>query len=190
MPQWGHEANHCHCAHSTDCCYTTTTSASMCSCLLFRVWSLGETRLQLSVRNSRDEQQPPLPPPPPPPPVRDPLIRYLGQEVSLCVMCVVQDEDTSRNFRSFHSQTTMFGPCKANTCVLVFQQSVIRWLSWEYTQFPLGGFLCRGLWHTMNTEYSMTKRDSAFLNLGDSNFTGNKIGRKHTNIFPFEWETV
>lgn len=35
-----------------------------------------------------------------------------------------------------------------------------------------------------DTEYPMTKRDSALLNLGDSNFTGNKIGRKHTNIFP------
>nr|XP_046252159.1 probable pleckstrin homology domain-containing family N member 1 [Scatophagus argus] len=32
------------------------------------VWSLGETRLQLSVRNSRDEQLPPTLPPPPPPP--------------------------------------------------------------------------------------------------------------------------
>nr|XP_020468180.1 uncharacterized protein LOC109967160 isoform X2 [Monopterus albus] len=32
------------------------------------VWSLGETRLQLSVRNSRDEQQLPAPPPPSPPP--------------------------------------------------------------------------------------------------------------------------
>lgn len=45
---------------------------------LFRVWSLGETRLQLSVRNSRDE-------PPPPPPY--PSIRQVEQEVSVCV-CV------------------------------------------------------------------------------------------------------
>ncbi|KAK5863217.1 hypothetical protein PBY51_000264 [Eleginops maclovinus] len=48
------------------------------------VWSLGETRLQLSVRNSRDEQQPPLklPPPPLPPPCY-PLIRHLEKEVVL-----------------------------------------------------------------------------------------------------------
>ncbi|XP_059189584.1 probable pleckstrin homology domain-containing family N member 1 [Centropristis striata] len=48
------------------------------------VWSLGETRLQLSVRSSsRDEQQQqPLPPPPPPPP-RYPSIRHLQQEVVL-----------------------------------------------------------------------------------------------------------
>ncbi|XP_074500721.1 pleckstrin homology domain-containing family N member 1 [Sebastes fasciatus] len=44
------------------------------------LWSLGETRLQLSVRNSRDEQQP-LPPPPPPP--RYPSIRHLEKEVVL-----------------------------------------------------------------------------------------------------------
>ncbi|XP_037628460.1 probable pleckstrin homology domain-containing family N member 1 [Sebastes umbrosus] len=44
------------------------------------VWNLGETRLQLSVRNSRDEQQP-LPPPPPPP--RYPSIRHLEKEVVL-----------------------------------------------------------------------------------------------------------
>ncbi|KAM9855717.1 putative pleckstrin homology domain-containing family N member 1 [Aulostomus maculatus] len=43
------------------------------------VWSLGEMRLQLSVRNSRDEQ---LPPPPPPPP-RYPSVRHLEQEVVL-----------------------------------------------------------------------------------------------------------
>ncbi|XP_035513037.1 uncharacterized protein LOC118324692 [Morone saxatilis] len=43
------------------------------------VWSLGETRLQLSVRNSRDEQQPP----PPPPLARYPSIRHLEQEVVL-----------------------------------------------------------------------------------------------------------
>lgn len=42
------------------------------------VWSLSETRLQLSVRNSRDEQ---LPPPPPPP--RKPSIRHQEQEVVL-----------------------------------------------------------------------------------------------------------
>lgn len=47
------------------------------------VWNLGETRLQLSGRNSRDEQQlPPLPPPPPPPP-RYPSTRHLEQEVVL-----------------------------------------------------------------------------------------------------------
>lgn len=46
------------------------------------VWSLGETRLQLSVRNSRDEQQLPLPPPPPPPP-RYPSVRHLEQEMVL-----------------------------------------------------------------------------------------------------------
>lgn len=47
------------------------------------VWSLGETRLQLSVRSSRDEKKlPPLPPPPPPPP-RYPSIRHLEQEVVL-----------------------------------------------------------------------------------------------------------
>ncbi|XP_068589977.1 probable pleckstrin homology domain-containing family N member 1 isoform X2 [Cebidichthys violaceus] len=39
------------------------------------VWSLGETRLQLSVRTSRDEQ--------PPPPLRHPSIRHLEQEVVL-----------------------------------------------------------------------------------------------------------
>ncbi|XP_075948973.1 putative pleckstrin homology domain-containing family N member 1 [Anarhichas minor] len=39
------------------------------------VWSLGETRLQLSVRTSRDEQ--------PPPPPRQPSIRHLEQEVVL-----------------------------------------------------------------------------------------------------------
>ncbi|XP_018530695.1 probable pleckstrin homology domain-containing family N member 1 [Lates calcarifer] len=39
------------------------------------VWSLGETRLQLSVRNSREEQQPPPP--------RYPSIRHLEQEVVL-----------------------------------------------------------------------------------------------------------
>ncbi|XP_070695789.1 probable pleckstrin homology domain-containing family N member 1 [Pempheris klunzingeri] len=39
------------------------------------VWSLGETRLQLSVRNSRDEQ--------PAPPPRYPSIRHLEQEVVL-----------------------------------------------------------------------------------------------------------
>ncbi|XP_056240961.1 probable pleckstrin homology domain-containing family N member 1 [Seriola aureovittata] len=44
------------------------------------VWSLGETRLQLTVRSSRDEQQP-LPPPPPPP--RYPSMRHLEQEVAL-----------------------------------------------------------------------------------------------------------
>ncbi|KAM8755437.1 putative pleckstrin homology domain-containing family N member 1 isoform 1-T2 [Acanthopagrus schlegelii] len=45
------------------------------------VWSLGETRLQLSVKNSKDEQKP-LPPPPPPPP-RYPSVRHLEQEVVL-----------------------------------------------------------------------------------------------------------
>ncbi|XP_031142442.1 uncharacterized protein LOC116040878 isoform X2 [Sander lucioperca] len=40
------------------------------------VWSLGETRLQLSVRSSRDEQQPPPPP-------RYPSVRHLEQEVVL-----------------------------------------------------------------------------------------------------------
>ncbi|XP_068194349.1 probable pleckstrin homology domain-containing family N member 1 [Antennarius striatus] len=44
------------------------------------VWSLGETRLQLSVMNSRDEEQPP---PPPPPPRRHPSVRHLEQEVVL-----------------------------------------------------------------------------------------------------------
>ncbi|TKS77183.1 Rho guanine nucleotide exchange factor 6 [Collichthys lucidus] len=39
------------------------------------VWSLGETRLQLSVRNSRDEQ--------PPPPARYPSIQHLEQEMVL-----------------------------------------------------------------------------------------------------------
>ncbi|XP_029973793.1 uncharacterized protein LOC115407551 isoform X2 [Salarias fasciatus] len=43
------------------------------------VWSLGETRLQLSVRNSRDEQH--LPPPPPPP--HKPSTRHLEREVVL-----------------------------------------------------------------------------------------------------------
>ncbi|KAM9350308.1 rho guanine nucleotide exchange factor 6-like [Symphorus nematophorus] len=43
------------------------------------VWSLGETRLQLSVRNCRDE----LPPPPPPPPLRYPSVRHLEQQVVL-----------------------------------------------------------------------------------------------------------
>ncbi|XP_042347934.1 probable pleckstrin homology domain-containing family N member 1 [Plectropomus leopardus] len=41
------------------------------------VWSLAETRLQLSVRNSRDEQEPPPPPP------RYPSVRHLEQEVVL-----------------------------------------------------------------------------------------------------------
>ncbi|CAN9515699.1 unnamed protein product [Ophioblennius macclurei] len=41
------------------------------------VWSLGETRLQLSVRNTSNEQQ--LPPPPP----RKPSTRHLEQEVVL-----------------------------------------------------------------------------------------------------------
>ncbi|KAK5894271.1 hypothetical protein CesoFtcFv8_010981 [Champsocephalus esox] len=48
------------------------------------LWGLGETRLQLSVRNSREEQQPPplkLPPPPPPP--RYPSTRHLEKEVVL-----------------------------------------------------------------------------------------------------------
>lgn len=45
------------------------------------VWSLGETRLQLSVRNSRDEQEPP--PQPPPPQQRYPSVRHLEQEVVL-----------------------------------------------------------------------------------------------------------
>lgn len=45
------------------------------------VWSLGETRLQLSVRNSRDEQEPL--PQPPPPPQRNPSVRHLEQEVVL-----------------------------------------------------------------------------------------------------------
>ncbi|KAL7397931.1 hypothetical protein ABVT39_001791 [Epinephelus coioides] len=45
------------------------------------VWSLGETRLQLSVRNSRDEQEPP--PQPPPPPQRYASVRHLEQEVVL-----------------------------------------------------------------------------------------------------------
>ncbi|XP_061592643.1 pleckstrin homology domain-containing family N member 1 isoform X2 [Cololabis saira] len=45
------------------------------------VWSLGEARLQLSVKSSRDEQ-PKLPPPPPPPP-RKPSIRHLDREVVL-----------------------------------------------------------------------------------------------------------
>lgn len=51
---------------------------------VFRLWSLGETRLQLSVRHSREEQQPPplkLPPPPPPP--RYPSTRHLEKEVLL-----------------------------------------------------------------------------------------------------------
>ncbi|XP_037335362.2 rho guanine nucleotide exchange factor 7 isoform X1 [Pungitius pungitius] len=39
------------------------------------VWSLGETRLQLSVRTSRDE--------PPPPPPRYPSVRHLEQQVVL-----------------------------------------------------------------------------------------------------------
>ncbi|XP_054465749.1 pleckstrin homology domain-containing family N member 1 isoform X2 [Anoplopoma fimbria] len=39
------------------------------------VWSLGESRLQLSVRNSRDD--------PPPPPPRQPSIRHQEQEVVL-----------------------------------------------------------------------------------------------------------
>ncbi|XP_032376312.1 probable pleckstrin homology domain-containing family N member 1 [Etheostoma spectabile] len=43
------------------------------------VWSLGETRLQLSVRNSRDE----LPPPPLPPPPHHPSVRNLEQKVVL-----------------------------------------------------------------------------------------------------------
>ncbi|XP_035501987.1 uncharacterized protein LOC118317425 isoform X1 [Scophthalmus maximus] len=47
------------------------------------VWSLGETRLQLSVRSSKDEQQSQLPPPPPPPPPRYPSVRHLEQEVVL-----------------------------------------------------------------------------------------------------------
>ncbi|XP_067447673.1 probable pleckstrin homology domain-containing family N member 1 isoform X1 [Thunnus thynnus] len=48
------------------------------------VWTLGETRLQLSVRNSRDEQEPQPPPPPPPP--RYPSIRHLEQEVTNTVV--------------------------------------------------------------------------------------------------------
>ncbi|XP_041655417.1 uncharacterized protein LOC121517592 [Cheilinus undulatus] len=47
------------------------------------VWSLGETRLQLSVRNGRDEQHLPPLPPPPPPPRRYPSMRHLEQEVVL-----------------------------------------------------------------------------------------------------------
>ncbi|KAM9342709.1 putative pleckstrin homology domain-containing family N member 1 [Pholidichthys leucotaenia] len=49
------------------------------------VWSLGETRLQLSVRSSKEEHQlpPPLPPPPPPPPPRRPSLPQLEQEVVL-----------------------------------------------------------------------------------------------------------
>ncbi|XP_026224019.1 probable pleckstrin homology domain-containing family N member 1 [Anabas testudineus] len=42
------------------------------------VWSLGETRLQLSLRNSKDEQ---LPPPPPPPPY--PSVQQVEQEMVL-----------------------------------------------------------------------------------------------------------
>ncbi|KAF3860115.1 hypothetical protein F7725_000370 [Dissostichus mawsoni] len=48
------------------------------------LWNLGETRLQLSVRNIREEQQPPplkLPPPPPPP--CNPSTRHLEKEVVL-----------------------------------------------------------------------------------------------------------
>ncbi|KAI9531136.1 hypothetical protein NQZ68_000631 [Dissostichus eleginoides] len=48
------------------------------------LWNLGETRLQLSVRNIREEQQPPplkLPPPPPPPCY--PSTRHLEKEVML-----------------------------------------------------------------------------------------------------------
>ncbi|XP_033943552.1 probable pleckstrin homology domain-containing family N member 1 [Pseudochaenichthys georgianus] len=48
------------------------------------LWSLGEARLQLSVRHSREEQQPPplkLPPPPPPP--RYASTRHLEKEVVL-----------------------------------------------------------------------------------------------------------
>ncbi|XP_020490957.1 probable pleckstrin homology domain-containing family N member 1 [Labrus bergylta] len=45
------------------------------------VWSLGETRLQLSVRSSREEHH--LPPPPPPPPPRYPSIQHKEQEVVL-----------------------------------------------------------------------------------------------------------
>ncbi|KAM9751463.1 putative pleckstrin homology domain-containing family N member 1 isoform 1-T1 [Menidia menidia] len=41
------------------------------------IWSLGETKLQLTVRNSSDEQQ--LPPPPPPP--HKLSVRHLEQEV-------------------------------------------------------------------------------------------------------------
>ncbi|XP_029362747.1 rho guanine nucleotide exchange factor 7 isoform X2 [Echeneis naucrates] len=46
------------------------------------VWSLGETRLQLSVRSSCDEQPAPAPPPPPPPP-RHPSEPQLDQQVVL-----------------------------------------------------------------------------------------------------------
>ncbi|XP_058499716.1 uncharacterized protein LOC131468981 isoform X1 [Solea solea] len=46
------------------------------------VWSLGETRLQLSVRSSSDEQQPPLPHPPQP---RQPTVRRLEKEVPMSV---------------------------------------------------------------------------------------------------------
>lgn len=67
---------------------------------LFRVWSLGEARLQLSVRTSRDEQ--------PPPPPRHPSIRHLEQEVAMLVMCdvcvSVCDRDTDGNFIMHFSQ--------------------------------------------------------------------------------------
>ncbi|KAM4562174.1 putative pleckstrin homology domain-containing family N member 1 isoform 2-T2 [Odontesthes bonariensis] len=54
------------------------------------MWSLGEMRLQLPVRNSSDEQQ--LPPPPPPPPARKPPIRHLEQEVAVVLWGQSRDE--------------------------------------------------------------------------------------------------
>ncbi|XP_072222356.1 probable pleckstrin homology domain-containing family N member 1 isoform X2 [Leuresthes tenuis] len=52
------------------------------------IWSLGEMRLQLPVRNSSDEQQ--LPPPPPPP--HKPSIRHLEQEVAVVLWGQSRDE--------------------------------------------------------------------------------------------------
>lgn len=64
-------------------CYVAILMKCVTMCL-FRLWSLGETRLQLSVRTSRDEQQAPLPLPP----QGHPPKRHLEQEVSMCVWCV------------------------------------------------------------------------------------------------------
>lgn len=144
-----------------------------------RVWSLGETRLQLSVRNSRDELQPP------PPPSRKPSIRHLEQEVCLCV---VQDSDKQllHVMHFWHWEHTMWFKDIYKPHFTV-RQSKMRCASHECSQFPFV-FICVLKPDTLCIHaagISVTaERYSAFPVWCDSNFTGNKGGRKHccTNL--------
>ncbi len=128
---------------------------------LFRVWSLGETRLQLSVRNSRDEQQPPPP--------RYPSIRDLEKEVTTvwvwcvcCVCCVWQRQwwrlllATRHKRKLHHAHFTVRTLCVAHfrqtlKHFLVLKQSVARCATYEYQQFPLSAVICVGARHTVYT---------------------------------------